>query len=504
MSENNKTSLRIRMYRQGLGDCFLLTFMRDGKDDFNMLIDCGLLQATSNSKAIMQAVAENIEATLQVRDGDGDEKKRWLDVVVLTHEHADHISGFSKDQAQSVFDRMDFGQVWASWMDNENHPKYKAVRERFRKQVAGLKAALKKMKSDEQTGLRETVEALVVEFFEEDVLGAKGSTNGRSAAWDYALKKSVNKPKFFSPGISFLLDGFDDVRIYILGPPEEFETFTKIDPPKDETYRSEESNFALADSFFAAVAEDDEFFDAELCQPFESHLRIDPAVAQKKGAFEDFFNTSYGFKPNKENEWRRIDDDWLAVAGGLALNLDNYTNNTCLAFAIELVKSKKVLLFPGDAQFGNWISWQKLSWEISDGNGRQEKVETKDLLKQTVFYKVGHHGSHNATLKKHGLEMMSNPDLVAMIPVDRDKAKSKKSKTNPHGWEMPESNLFERLKEKTRGRIILADEKDKTELRARCHDNKFIDKVDFLGSFVRSPKVSEEAEPLYIEYTIEG
>ena len=192
------------------------------------------------------------------------------------------------------------------------------------------------------------------------------------------------------------------------------------------------------------------------------------------------------------------------MAGGLALNLDNYTNNTCLAFAIEFIGSKKVLLFPGDAQFANWISWQKLSWKIPDGRGGKEEVKTEDLLKRTVLYKVGHHGSHNATLKTNGLEMMSNPDLVAMIPVDRKKAKSKTSKTNPHGWEMPEKNLFVRLKERTRGRVVLADESDDKELKARCQDNKFLKNINFQGTFVRNPEKSLDPEPLAIELSIEG
>ncbi len=496
MSEN-KVSVRIRMYRHGLGDCFLLTFMQDGKDEFNMLIDCGLLHGTANGKEIMRNVAENIEQTLTVEKTIGGDKKKWLDVVVLTHEHADHISGFSKDQAQEIFDRIHFGEVWVGWMDDERHPKYKAVREHFHKQVAGLKAALNKMNSEELKGLSKTINALVLDFFEEDVLGADASTGGRAAAWDYALKKSVNNPKYCTPGQSFLLGEFDDVRIYILGPSEEFKTFSKVDPPKDETYRDEGSGFALAESFFAAVAGDSDLFDAELYQPFESYLRID---AEKEAPQTDFFKTHYGFAPDDKNNWRRINDDWLTMAGGLALHLDSYTNNTCLAFAVEFVRSKKVLLFPGDAQFANWISWQKLSWEIPDANGAKQQVKTEDLLKQTVFYKVGHHGSHNATLKKHGLEMMSNPDLMAMIPVDREKAKTRP----PNGWKMPEKELFARLIEKTRGRVILADEGNDAELKARCQDNKFLSNVKYLGSFVRDIRASSEAEPLFIEFTLEG
>jgi hypothetical protein len=49
----------------------------------------------------------------------------------------------------------------------------------------------------------------------------------------------------------------------------------------------------------------------------------------------------------------------LGLAGRLALQLDSDTNNTSLVLAFELGKSGRVLLFPGDAQVGNWLSWHK-------------------------------------------------------------------------------------------------------------------------------------------------
>jgi hypothetical protein len=254
------------------------------------------------------------------------------------------------------------------------------------------------------------------------------------------------------------------------------------------------------ESFFAAVGGDGDALAIEAFQPFEKRLRVDLATAQTS----DFFKTHYGFEKDAPDSWRRINDDWLSVAGGLALNLDTYTNNTCLALAVEFISSKKVLLFPGDAQFSNWLSWQKLTWDIPNSSGTKDKVTTKDLLERTVFYKVGHHGSHNATLKKHGLEMMTSPDLMAMIPVNREQAKSKTSKTNPNGWEMPEKKLFERLLEKTRGRVVLADESDDTFLKVRCKDQTFISKVKFDGTLKKSQTPGTPSEPACIELTIEG
>ncbi|HKY45729.1 MAG TPA: MBL fold metallo-hydrolase [Pyrinomonadaceae bacterium] len=496
MANSHNPSVRIRMYRQGLGDCFLLTFKEDQKDEFNMLIDCGLLQGTKNGTAIMLQVVEDIENTLTKKTDDG---KKWLDVVVLTHEHADHISGFT--QAREVFDRISFGEVWAAWMDDETHPSYDLVRKRFHKQVAGLQAALAQMDGDAQTGLKETVELLLHEFFDEGLLGANGQKPKRSSSWEYALSKSTNQAKFFKPGTMFTLPGFNDIRIYILGPSEDFESFTKVNPPEDDTYRSEGHGFALMDSFFAAVGSDDgDPLSMESFQPFEPRLRIAAADAEK----DDFFKAHYGFGPSVTDSWRQINNDWLSVAGGLALNLDSYTNNTCLAFAIEFISSRKVMLFPGDAQFSNWLSWQKVTWEVPDQQGAKQKVTAKDLLERTVFYKVGHHGSHNATLKKNGLEMMNSPNLMAMIPVDREQAKSKTSKTNPKGWEMPEKFLYDRLLQRTRGRVVLADESGLNDLKTRCSDQSFIGKVTFGGSLRRTDTAGAAMEPLYIDLMIDG
>ena len=46
-----------------------------------------------------------------------------------------------------------------------------------------------------------------------------------------------------------------------------------------------------------------------------------------------------------------------------------------------------------------------------------------DLLANTVFYKASHHASHNGTLSglaegAFGLEQMTHPDLVCVVPVD--------------------------------------------------------------------------------------
>ena len=129
------------------------------------------------------------------------------------------------------------------------------------------------------------------------------------------------------------------------------------------------------------------------------------------------------------------------------MKLDSDTNNTSLALAFELPDGR-VLLFPGDAQVGNWESWHadaddhKRVWQIDD-----HAVTAEMLLNRTVLYKVGHHGSHNATLREKGLEMMTDPALTAMVPVDVYIAHEKKQWTK-----MPFTPLMARLREKTEDR----------------------------------------------------
>ena len=110
-----------------------------------------------------------------------------------------------------------------------------------------------------------------------------------------------------------------------------------------------------------------------------------------------------------------------------------------------------MLLFVADAQVGNWLSWEKLSWRVPDEDGTMVKVTSADLLKRTALYKVGYHGSHNATLREKGLELMTSPELAAMIPVDQKMAEQKK-------WNMPFPPLYRALQEKTAGRILRADQ----------------------------------------------
>ena len=437
MARKPKPNVRIRMYRQGLGDCFLLTFPGEN-GDLHMLIDCGVLLGTKNAKGIMTKVMENVEA----------ETGGHLHLVVATHEHWDHISGFL--QAQEVFDRIKIDEVWVAWTEDPANELAKELRRAKAKSQEGLKLALDQMNSPTLTGLKAGIEKLF------DFVGDLGVKGGTKDAWDYLRKRGEeSKIEYCYPGRKPLnLSAVEGVRIYVLGPPEDRKMINKLNPTKTgkEVYEFAH-NFSFGESFLAVVRQQcglDNANEADLYFPFDSQYRITSDKAQT-----DSFFMKYYASPDKE--WRKIDVDWMTVAGELALNLDNATNNTCLALAIELVNSGKVLLFPGDAQVGNWLSWEQYSWKVKDKDGESATITAQDLLERTALYKVGHHGSHNATLRDKGLELMKSSDLVALIPVNSEMAKKKE-------WAMPFRPLLERLNVKARGRILQADIGDFTEI----------------------------------------
>ncbi|MCY2954582.1 MAG: hypothetical protein NTU53_21850 [Planctomycetota bacterium] len=429
--------LSVRMYRQGLGDCFLLTFSSK-KGPRYLLIDCGVITGTDKGKEVMTAVVKDICTTT----------RGHLHAVAATHEHWDHVSGFV--QAREAFDDIkQIDEVWLPWTEDPIDPLAQKLVEGRRKAVNSLRQAAMKLRAAE-SAMAEPLERLL--GFSGPLAAGKGQTTAEALEY---LRKRVAEPKYCRPGDQLTLPDVEGVRIYVLGPPVNETLIRKSDPTKKgrEVYEMAFA-FGMDSAFLTAVdqldkrVEDlsvDEAQKRVLTQPFDRALQI----PKDEAADQPFFMEHYGRPGDTAMKWRQIEGDWLDSAGALALKLDSDTNNTSLVIAVELVESGQVLLFTGDAQVGNWESWSGGSWEI---DGRT--VKGADLLARTVLYKVGHHGSHNATLRAGGLELMASKDLTAMIPVDRAIAMAK---VPP--WNMPFPSLLKRLEQKTSGRILRLDRK---------------------------------------------
>lgn len=445
--------VRVRMYRQGLGDCFLITFPRDGKQPFQLLLDCGVL---ARDKKFMTSIVEHVRDTVRAGKNEG---KAMLDVVVATHEHRDHLSGFN--QARGVFnDDFDFGAVWLGWTENLTKQEIKRIKETKRKAVVKLAEVLTTPLA--AASALQGVGRLLSFSQDDDTTGA-----GKIAeAMDY-LKvrgREAGSLRYCEPGEGpFELDGVPDIRVYVLGPPHDptllkGSELTEQMKRDDIVYHLAATGEAGMEALGAAVQAKAGVADGneERFYPFSAEHRISRRLAggrRENPYFKNikkFVSKTYD---DPEYTWRRIDEDWLSAFGQLALDLDNDTNNTSLVLAFEFVKTGEVLLFVGDAQMGNWQSWEKVRFNVP---GRDTPLPALDLVSHTVFYKVGHHCSHNATLRKGGLDLMNRDSLTAFIPLDQETAKKQGKK----GWEMPAPPLFKALKEKTRGRVVISDVKE--------------------------------------------
>jgi predicted metallo-beta-lactamase superfamily hydrolase len=457
----SKARVRVRMYRQGLGDCFLITFPQESGNDFHMMIDCGVVlgTATPDLQTIKDAVADIKKET-----------GKHLNLVVVTHEHWDHVSGFSMAQARGIFDDITIDQVWMAWTEDPTDALATRLRKERRSAEDALRLAAQRLAANGNS-IAEHVNSLV-EFF-----GAAGGSTGD--ALDY-IKRRVKKPWYLKPGEPPIkLDAIPGVRFFVMGPPHDEKLIKKSNPGKSDAYGLDAlpggSHAFLISALnkgmgMADGAEDlsvnAEPFDAEFAIPLARTKNIDFFDCRFYGDCKDGSIYDKNWEDRNGNvvgrdvtdqSWRRIDSTWLDASEPMALQLDSATNNTSLVLAIELTETKDVLLFPGDAQAGNWLSWQDLNWSIkgSDTDDR-ETVTGPDLLARTIFYKVGHHGSHNATLKEKGLELMVNNQLMAMIPVDHDMAVKKR-------WErMPLPALVDRIRERAHGRVLRIDDKVKS------------------------------------------
>ncbi|MCH8467833.1 MAG: hypothetical protein LAT78_14845, partial [Roseinatronobacter sp.] len=135
-----RSGAKIRMYRHGHGDCFLLAFAgRDGRKSrpVYVLIDCGL----KNGSEVDANISEIIEDISDATNG-------HIDIVIVTHEHQDHVNGFARrSQGKRLFEGISVGQVWLAWTETAEDALANELRDRFNDTLLALAFAEERMRS---------------------------------------------------------------------------------------------------------------------------------------------------------------------------------------------------------------------------------------------------------------------------------------------------------------------------------------------------------------------
>lgn len=430
--------INVRMYRAGTGDFFLLQFKSGGRVRFNMMIDCGCIKG---GKASFAPLIDDLKT----------QTRSIIDLLVVTHEHADHINGFQS--AADLFDTIQFKKVWFAWTEDRTDKTANEYRKKYTKTKFALNVATQQLTGLVQNKYYENL--FKNQFGFSSMLGAQkhfidsvselNALNGTPVATagtktptmadllkDWNVIKKNTEVEFLSPGdLRNDLEKAPGIRFYVLGPPRDLDSLS-AEEKQGESYQKRENPSSVDFAFVNALTSGSDV--KEQTAAFDKDYEIATANSAMQLAYQS-------------QPWRNIDNDWLLGAGGLALRFQRSINNTSLALAIQFETSERVLLFPGDAEYGNWKSWYNgLLWTIQKGKV-SKKVDATYLLENTVFYKVGHHLSQNGTAKALGIEKMTHEDLTAMATLDFKKINS--------GWlnTMPNDLLGADLIARTKGKL---------------------------------------------------
>jgi beta-lactamase superfamily II metal-dependent hydrolase len=340
-----KKKIRIRMYNVGFGDCFLIRIPTD-HGERRMLVDCGYHSSGKGEFSDKDLVAQ-IKADL-----DGEQ----LDVVVATHRHQDHISGFGETE---LWKDIAVEEVWLPFTAN---PKAAAEEPALRawqglmEAAHGLFDANGNITQNAMDGLaaRDPEERAAAEFMLwnaranapgiENLLTGMKRANGRPSKRRFLPEVRDKYPtKLETPALP-------GVITHVLGPPTQAELRKNKKVP---------DSWAFGDGLPTACDDPGIVFSAEWQVPAERQGR------------KPFMETTL-------QQIRLFNDDLLYAAKAL----DGFINGESLVLVLEVGKAR--LLLTGDAEVG--------AWTMILGN-----EEALALAAGATFVKVGHHGSHNAT-----------------------------------------------------------------------------------------------------------
>jgi len=409
------TKARLRAYNVGFGDCLLLTLSYTDNGQRSILIDFGSTRLPASAPPSRMA---DIAADITKETGG------HLDMVVATHRHADHISGFGSSQSGDLIEALHPEVVVQPWTEAPGLATDATAPRAPRSSGAALANTMNNMHAfaagAHSEGLRlkqdNNFPGLVA-----DKLAFLGETNLKNKAAVTRLMRMGKRDAIYTKFGDDLTDDslLPGARISVLGPP----TLAQAKSIARQARTDADEFWHLAGAWGRAAAGGD-----------ADNRDLESAVAP-------LFPDAVVALP-KEAEWLvpRINRAYVGGMMSLLRVMDGVLNNTSVILLVQIGETR--LLFPGDAQIENW------SYALFDApNSEAIRAE----LAATNLYKVGHHGSLNATPKSlwnhfaHRNTADKAPQrLISVVSTMAGKHGSRESRT-----EVPRATLVSELEANT-------------------------------------------------------
>jgi hypothetical protein len=435
--QEDEVGIRVRMYRVGFGDFFLVSLLGPDSKPVHIIIDCGVFKGTSQTgdlRSIEAAVADMVAAT-----------DRQVALILMTHRHADHIAGFAR--CADLFKTLTVGAVWMPIWEAEYEPVAMQFQAELIRVAEGLRTHFTAF------GAHASREQATARTYMENAMGEQGmagaAARGANAVALELLKSGFPgvTPRYYKRGdTAEVPQALADVGLVaqILGP-----------PPIDALDLMKLMDLKKGVGQYLTDQEDDEA--SGDFAPFGHEWEIAPPGAEKDGEAACYRPASFRewVRPRKkwgEISWnearaaravmeRALEASQPMAAVMAAKQLNAFLNNQSLVVLFTF-KGKK-LLFVGDAQAGNWQHWLFDTHERTvDG---EMTAAAEQILTSLDFYKVGHHGSGNATPKAVVAAMSKGRRFTAMCSTEAGVYGTEHPDDPSKGTEVPRDPLCAKL-----------------------------------------------------------